>query len=225
MSNLKYHTVLFDLDGTLLNSKMGFWRSFEYALEKLGYPDPHIDVIEPYIGPPIEKVFTDMFDYSYEDGMRGRAYFMEEYRDHGVMLTDPFFPGTSETIAKLKSAGILPGVCTNKSAPNAIAIVLNGNIGIPEKQVTGYDPDPDAGCTCKEDIITTFLRRFDLDAPEKKKGVLMVGDRNTDIIGADNVGIDGAAVTWGNGSREELEETDALCIADSFDELLTFIGV
>lgn len=222
---MKYQCVLFDLDGTLLDSKMGFWRSFEYALKKLGYPEPQIDVIEPYIGPPIELVLKNDFGFTLEEGKQGRLYYLEEYEQHGVMFKDPFFPGTAEAVARLQEAGCLVGVCTNKGQGCASPLVKRGKIGISDDKVVGYDPDPRSGCHDKVQIIATFLDRFGYITPDQKKKVLMVGDRNTDIQGADAVGIDGAGVTWGNGSRKELEATDAVMVADTYDDLLSWIGV
>ena len=221
----KYRHLLFDLDGTLLNSKMGFWRSFEYALEKLGYPHPKIEVIEPYIGPPLEQVFMTDFGYDRETAMRGRDYYLEEYMEHGRMFTDPFFPGTAGAIARLQEAGITVGVCTNKGQPSASAIVERGRIGVTDDRVVGYNPDPAAGCGSKVAIIETYLRRFGLDTPQEKSGVLMIGDRCTDIQGADAVGIDGAAVTWGNGSMAELTATDAVGVFETYGQLLEYVGV
>ena len=220
----KYHTVIFDLDGTLLDSKNGFWHCFETALMRLGYPNPHIDVIEPFIGPPLEDLLVDTFGFSREESKRGRAYYLEEYKDNGVMFTDPFFPGTAEAVARLKAAGIRVGVCTNKGHDCAEPIVLKGNIGLDSEDVVGYMPEPEFGRTCKVDIINTYLKRFDIYDEALKKGVLMVGDRATDISGARDAGIDGAGVTWGNGSLDELKSENPVCIADTYEELLNFIG-
>ena len=221
----KYHTVIFDLDGTLLDSKNGFRHCFETALTRLGYLEPHIDVIEPYIGPPLEDLLVDTFGFSREEGKRGRAYYLEEYKDNGVMFHDPFFPETAQAVARLKAAGIRVGVCTNKGHDCAEPIVLKGNIGLEAEDVVGYMPESELGRTCKVDIINTYLKRFDIYDATSKKGVLMVGDRATDISGARDVGIDGAGVTWGNGSREELSAENPVYIADSYDDLLSFIGV
>ena len=220
----KYQTVIFDLDGTLLDSKNGFWHCFETALARLGYSNPHIDVIEPYIGPPLEDLLVDTFGFTREEAKRGRAYYLEEYKDNGVMFTDPFFPGTAQAVARLKTAGIRVGVCTNKGHDCAEPIVLKGNIGLTAEDVVGYMPEPEFGRTCKVDIINTYLKRFDIFDDAHKKGVLMVGDRATDILGAKDAGIDGAGVTWGNGSYEELTADNPVFIANTYDELLSFIG-
>ena len=221
----KYHTVIFDLDGTLLDSKNGFWHCFETALSRLDYPDPHINEVEPFIGPPLEDLLVDTFGFSREDAKRGRAYYLEEYKDNGVMFTDPFFDGTAKAVARLKAAGIRVGVCTNKGHDCAEPIVLRGKIGLSAEDVVGYMPEPEFGRTCKVDIINTYLKRFDIADDDSKKGVLMVGDRATDISGAREAGIDGAGVSWGNGSPAELSAENPVCIADTYDALLKFIGV
>ncbi|MEG0378513.1 MAG: HAD hydrolase-like protein [Eubacterium sp.] len=217
---MKYQCVLFDLDGTLLNSKEGVWRSFEYALEKLGYPEPKIEDIEPLIGPPIEQVFVTHYGYSEEDGWRGHDFYQEEYVTNGRMYKDPFFDGAAETIKTLKDLGCLVGVCTNKGEPTARQIVGHAQIGIPENQVYG----PNGGSrTNKVEIISDFLKDFGYDTPDKKAEVLMVGDRYYDIEGAHACGIDAAGVSFGNGTREELLKAGAIAVVDHMMDLVELI--
>lgn len=88
---MRYDCILFDLDGTLLDSREGVWRSFEYALEQLGHPEPIITNPAPIIGPPIEEVLGDHFGFGPEDVVRGYAYYQEAYVEKGLMYGDPFF--------------------------------------------------------------------------------------------------------------------------------------
>ncbi len=218
---MKYQCVLFDLDGTLLNSKEGVWRSFEYALEKLGYPDPVIKDIEPLIGPPIERVFVDHYGYSVEDGWRGYDFYQEEYVTHGRMYQDPFFEGAAETIDRLKEAGVLVGICTNKGESTARKIIDHSPLKLPLEQV--YGPDEAGTRTNKTEIIQAFLRDYGYDTPEQLKKVLMVGDRYYDIEGAAAAGIAGAGVAFGNGTKDELFDAGAVMVADKMEEIGNFV--
>ena len=218
---MKSHCVLFDLDGTLLNSKEGVWRSFEYALEKLGYPDPKIEDIEPLIGPPIEQVFTEHYGYSVEDGWRGHDFYQEEYETNGRMYKDPFFDGAAETVEALKAMGCTVGVCTNKCEPTARKLVAKSGVNIDEDHV--YGPDTAGTRTNKIEIINAFLEDYGYNTPEKKAGVLMVGDRYYDIEGAHACGIDAAGVAFGNGTREELLNAGAIAVVDRMMELVEIV--
>ncbi|MDO4288866.1 MAG: HAD hydrolase-like protein [Eubacterium sp.] len=215
---MRYQCVLFDLDGTLLNSKEGVWRSFEYALEKLGHPNPKIEDIEPLIGPPIERVFVENYGYSVEDGWRGHDFYQEEYVTHGRMFKDPFFDGAAETIDRLTALGCLVGICTNKGETTARQIIEKSPLNIPLEQV--YGPDEAGTRTNKVEIIQAFLRDFGCDTPEKRAQVLMVGDRYYDIEGAAAAGIDGAGVAFGNGTTEELLGAGAVAVVDRMADLV-----
>lgn len=218
---MKYHCVLFDLDGTLLNSKEGVWRSFEYALEKLGYPEPKIEDIESLIGPPIEQVFTKYYGYSEEDGWRGHDFYQEEYVTHGRMYKDPFFDGAAETVEALRGLGCTVGICTNKGEPTARKIVEKSEVNIDEDHV--YGPDTAGTRTNKIEIINAFLEDYGYNTPEKKAGVLMVGDRYYDIEGAHACGIDAAGVAFGNGTRKELLNAGAIAVVDHMMELVEIV--
>ncbi|MEF9918494.1 MAG: HAD hydrolase-like protein [Eubacterium sp.] len=218
---MKYQCILFDLDGTLLNSKEGVWRSLEYALEKLGYPNPKIEDIEPLIGPPIEQVFVEHFDFSISDGWRGYDFYQEEYVENGRMYKDPFFDGAEETIKELYKLGCTVGICTNKGENNACKIIEHSNLDIEINHV--YGPNESGTRTNKVEIINDFLKDFGYDTPEKKACVLMVGDRYYDIEGAHTAGIDAAGVSFGNGSKTELLNAGAIAVVDKMEDLIEIV--
>lgn len=218
---MRYRCIIFDLDGTLLNSEEGVWRSFEYALRKLGAANPVIDDPKPIIGPPIEDVLMDTFGFDRPSALKGYDYYQEEYVDHGRMYRDPFFPGTPEALKTLKALGCVVGVCTNKGEPSARDIVAHGAIGIADEWVYGYAPEKGQGS--KVAIINAFLKHVGLDSDQGRQGVLMVGDRYTDMEGARDAGIDGVAVAWGNGSRKELLDAGAMDVVESYDGLIAIV--
>lgn len=218
---MKYHCVLFDLDGTLLNSKEGVWRSLEYALEKLGHPNPKIEDVEPLVGPPIAQVFIQHYGYSEEDGWRGNDYYQEEYVTHGRMYRDPFFDGAAEAVDELRRLGCAVGICTNKDELTARKIVGKSGVNIDEDHV--YGPDTAGTRTNKIEIINAFLEDYGYHTPEKKAGVLMVGDRYYDIESAQACGIDAAGVAFGNGTREELLNAGAIAVVDHMMELVEIV--
>ncbi|SEA16432.1 phosphoglycolate phosphatase [Eubacterium aggregans] len=218
---MRYDCILFDLDGTLLDSREGVWRSFEYALEQLGHPEPIITNPAPIIGPPIEEVLGDHFGFGPEDVVRGYAYYQEAYVEKGLMYGDPFFHGTEEAIARLLNLGCTVGVCTNKGEKSARAIVENAGIGLTAEDVYGYAPEK--GRSVKSDIIKSFLLDKGLTEPGDWSTALMVGDRYTDIEGAKDVGIDSVGVLWGNGTTEEFVAAGATAVVDSYGALLQWI--
>ncbi|MGL6291847.1 HAD hydrolase-like protein, partial [Eubacterium aggregans] len=88
---MHYDCILFDLDETLLDSREGVWRSFEYALEQPVHTEPIITDPAPIIGPPIEEVLGDHFGFGPEDVVRGYAYYSGGLCGKGPDVRRSFF--------------------------------------------------------------------------------------------------------------------------------------
>lgn len=215
---MKYSHILFDLDGTLIDSKDSIRLSFEYALEKMEHPDPKIFDVEPLIGPPILETFEYYFGFSPEDSKRAYAYYLEEYVKNGQMYGAVLYDGVQETIAKLVENGCLIGIATTKNEKNARKIINNLEIDIKTSRIFGTQDD---GSRCqKEAIILDFL---EVHGVMNLSEVLMVGDRHYDIQGAIDVGIDSVGVTYGCGSENELRVAGATHLISSIEELIDII--
>lgn len=215
---MKYSYILFDLDGTLIDSKDSVRRSYEYALEKMNYPDPEIFNVDRLIGPPILDSFQEFFGYTLEEAKKAFDFYLEEYVGNGQMFGSPLFDGVEETINKLVEDGCFLGVVTTKNETNARKIIKSLPINIEIMRVFGTQNN--GSRSDKKEIIWDFLEAHDvIDLCE----VLMVGDRHFDIQGAKAVGIDSVGVTYGCGSENELREAGATHLITSFEELLEII--
>jgi len=215
---MKYSHILFDLDGTLIDSRDSVHRSFEYALEKMEYPEPVIIHVEPLIGPPILTTFEEHFGFTPEESKKAYVFYLEEYVKNGQMFEAPLYEGVEDTIRELLQKGCFLGVATTKNETNARKIIANLSIGIDVMRVFGTQND--GSRSDKKEIIQDFLDEFDVfDLSE----VLMVGDRHYDILGANAVGIDSVGVTYGCGSEDELRVAGATHLIASFEDLLEII--
>ncbi|MDD3307124.1 MAG: HAD hydrolase-like protein [Acetobacterium sp.] len=215
---MKYSHILFDLDGTLIDSKETVRKSFEYALEKMKVPDPKILDIDPLIGPPILRTFQEVYGFSLDEAKKGYEFYLEEYVGNGQMYQAQLYQGVKETVQTLFTSGCFLAVATTKNENNARKIIENLKLDIPIDRV--YGTYNDGTRSNKKEIITNLLEDHEvLDLTD----VLMVGDRHYDIIGAHEVGIDSVGVTYGCGSEDELRQAGATYLIDKINELLEII--
>lgn len=215
---MKYSHILFDLDGTLIDSRETIRCSFEYALEKMNVPDPKIRDINALIGPPMLKTLQEVYGFSLDEARKGYEFYLEEYVDNGQMYRTQLYQGVKETVNQLSKSGCFLGVATTKNETNARKIIDSLKLDISINRV--YGTYNDGTRSNKKEIITNLLEDngvFDL------AGVLMVGDRHYDIIGAREVGIDSVGVTYGCGSEDELRQAGATHLIASINELLEII--
>lgn len=215
---MKYSYILFDLDGTLIDSKDSVRRSFEYALEKMEHPDPEILDVDQLLGPPILDSFQEIFGFTLEESRQAYDYYLEEYVGNGQMYGAVLYDGVRETVSKLVEKGCLIGIATTKNELNAKKIIKNLEIDIEISRIFGTQSD--GSRSAKEEIILDFLEEHGvMDLSE----VLMVGDRFYDIQGAIGVGIDSVGVTYGFGSENELRVAGATHLIATIEELLEII--
>ncbi len=212
-----YHTVLFDLDGTITQSEFGIIESAIYALKKFGIEVEDQTELLKFIGPPLFDSFRQFYHFSDEKAEMGVRYFREYYEEDGYKKA-PLFPGIYDLFKDLKEEGIEIMVATSKVEEMA-------------KKVLGmHDLLPFITKICGPSRTDhrsdkSFLMERCLEGKTKKerKKAIMVGDRYFDIEGAKKVGIDVIGVLYGYGSKEELETAGATYLAKDAKELYRII--
>ena len=209
-----YRTVIFDLDGTLLNSIGDLAAAANYVCRKNRWPEHTEEEIMGMVGQGIPNL---VLQFSPADArstlmvLNTTSQFNQYYGCHNMELTRPY-EGMAELLQQLKAAGAQLAVCSNKADNFSRAIVehyypgvfdlVRGNLnGMPVK------PDPT--------VVREIMR--DLDA--SYLSAVMVGDSSVDIQTGHNAGIKACGVTWGFRSRENLVEAAADAIADTPAEL------
>ena len=215
-----YRYILFDLDGTLSDPKVGICTSFQYALSKLGIDEPDIDKLEPVIGPPLKESFANMYNLGEEEIQQGIAYYRERYSDVGKFENE-IYPGIPELLRDLKKKDRVVAVSSSK--PTVYVEEILEHFGIREYFDYVVGALLDGTRDKKEDIINETIRQmFDGAEPDYDE-IVMVGDRKYDIEAAINVGISNIGVTYGYGSREELEEAGATKIVNTVEGLRSLL--
>ncbi len=202
MSDLR-PTVLFDLDGTLTDSRPGILRTTRYALQRLNeatdgsIPIPEESALDYMIGPPLRETFAKMVGADLVEPMMG--FYRERYQTIGLLENAPY-AGVSEALGALRGAGRRLFVATSKNEADAKRILAHFELAHFFEAI--YGSQDDGGRAIKSELIGYLLGREGIGA--SPDSVVMVGDRKYDILGAKAVGISAFGALWGYGDREEL---------------------
>lgn len=211
--SIKYKYILFDLDGTLIDSEKGITKSVKYALEKFGIDDYDRELLKTFIGPPLKESFMTKFDFSEEKSELAIKYYRENFSRNGVLDND-LYKGVKKLLNDLKSRGVVIALATSK--PTVFAKQILDNFRITEFFEVIVGSNLDGTRTLKKDVIEEVINQLNiLDL----KDMVMIGDRKHDIIGANYIGVDSIGVTYGFGSHKELVTENPLAIVESVDEL------
>lgn len=212
-----YKAILFDLDGTLTESGEGITKSVQYALEKLGKPEENLEALKVFVGPPLMEQFMKYADLDEETARRAVEFYRERYSTIGIFENRPY-PGVAHMLEELKKKGYLLAVASSKPEYFVKKILTHFDLEKYFDEAVGSEMN--GGRTNKTEVIEETLCRFHLE--KHREQVLMVGDKEHDILGARKAGIECLAVSYGYGTMEELTEARPLQIAASADEVLDF---
>lgn len=207
---LHYDAILFDVDGTLIDSAPGILDTLETVFRDMGVDVTNVN-LRRYLGPPLRKSFAEHFSDSAkieEATERYRVRYHEKGSHEGNL-----YPGVPEMLRRLKEAGFI--LCTATSKPTEVVTPI-----LEEQGIAGYF-DFIGGASMDESRDTkTDVVRYVLSQPALQgKRVLMVGDRNDDMRGAADCRLDAAGALYGYGSREELEPFHPVLLVESCKEL------
>ncbi len=211
--------ILFDLDGTLTDPKLGITRSVQYALRALGIEEPSLDKLEPFIGPPLADSFREFYGLEEKQVVTAVAKYRERFSDQGIYENE-IYPGTVRMLASLRAGGKKLAIASSKPTPFVERILDHFEIRAYFDYIIGSNMDGTRGK--KEAVVEEALRQMlpaGMTPAEKKAGVAMVGDRRFDIEGAREHGITSVGVSFGYAPEGELEQAGADHIVDTVEAL------
>lgn len=191
----KYKALLFDLDGTLLDTSEGIILSVKYAIDCMGFEHLSEDKIKSFIGPPIQNTFRSIYNLNDEDTSKIADIFRERYSTVDL-LKAKLYDGVLETLAKLKKDGYYIGIATYKREDYAKKIVDYFGISQYCDVMVGSDF---SGKLTKSDIINICIDKLNVSKSE----ILMIGDTENDKIGAENAGVNFLPVSYGFGYKQD----------------------
>ena len=210
MKNFPY--ILFDLDGTLIDSGEGIINSAAYALEHMGIPLPEDRrELGRFVGPPLSESYPEFYHLSPSETEQAVKLHNEYYFTTGLWQCT-IYPGIPELLTRLQNAGRKLMVATSKPEPYTMPLMKK--LGLDRYFIFIAAAEDDSGPrSAKKDVIQYGL---DSCGITDISSVVMVGDRKFDINGANCFGMDSIGVTYGGyGSAEELKEAGATWLADS----------
>ncbi|MBW8017974.1 MAG: HAD family hydrolase [Planctomycetes bacterium] len=214
---MSYRGVIFDLDGTLVDTLDDLAGAMNYGLGRLGEPTHSVEQCRRMIGNGISK-FAERALNSDKQHLHGellelmKVRYLEKCFDRSVL-----YEGMLEAVKQLRKAGVRLAVVTNKNADAAKLIVEHFFGEGTFEVIIGIEGDkwvkPDPGGTHE------IIRRMGMS----KDDFILVGDSDVDIATAINAGVKPVGVTWGFRSRDELIAAGGETIIDSPGEILSFI--
>lgn len=195
-------TVLFDLDGTLIDSSPGIRRCVDESLAHHGYPAITDEQFSSFIGPPLTTGFG--FVGSDETLIESLITVYREHYGAGGMYEYSVYDGIPELLTRLNDAGFRLAVATSKRTGFARPVVDHAGIGSQFEIVVGSERD---GAGAKKPVVMrSVFEQFGIDDPTT---VVMIGDREHDGYGAVALGTHFIGVLWGFGSHDELQAAGA----------------
>ena len=207
--------IIFDLDGTLINTIADLGACTNYALEKLGYPTHDIESYKFRVGNGINNLFRRSLpegEKTDENVLRVRREFIPYYNAHNTDLSRPY-PGMVELLEALQTEGILLAVASNKYQEATTKIIgelypsIRFSAVLGQREGINIKPDPQ--------IVFDILQATGVD----KADVLYVGASGVDMQTGLNAGVETCGVTWGFRPRTELEPFHPQHIVDNVAEL------
>ncbi len=197
--------ILFDLDGTIVDSAPGITASLAWTLEQLGRPVPMPAELLEWVGPPILDSFRDREGMTLEQAQ----YALDTYRPHYLAngaLDSRVYPGVADLLRELGRSSVPLSLATSK--PESLATVMLEHFGLADcfDFLTGASEDEVR--SSKTDVVAEALRRLAASGHDISKPVL-VGDRHYDVLGAAANGVPTIFVEWGYGSPAEAVGTVA----------------
>lgn len=213
-----YKAAVFDVDGTLLDTKEGVLSSVKYAIQTCGLPMLSEEELNTFIGPPIQNSLIRYYGMKEEEAQRVTEVFRERYKGADLLKAVPY-EGIYKVFEELKKDGVKLAAATYKRQDYARRILEHFEFDRYTNILYGAD---NQNKLKKKDIIEKCM--IDMGIRDYSQAV-MIGDSDNDALGAEALGMDFIGVTYGFGfrSREEVLKFRAVGVAESTEELIRII--
>lgn len=208
--------LLFDLDGTLTDPKLGITTCVQYALHSFGIEEPDLDKLEPFIGPPLKDSFMQFYGFDEEQAEAAVDKYRERFQDIGLFENE-IYAGIKEMLRTLKKKGMHLAVASSKPTVFVEKILEHFKIRKYFEVVVGSELD--GRRVNKDEVVQVALSQLFSGSLIERDKVYMIGDRKFDVEGAKAQRVESIGVSYGYGSIEELKEAKADYIVRTVGEL------
>lgn len=217
MDNRKWKVVLFDLDGTLIDSSEGITKSAQYCLDYYGIHEEDLDKLRVFIGPPLVYSFPKYYGFEGPKIREAVDKYRERYNKIGIFEC-ALYPGAEDCLKKLKDNGYI--ICLASSKPEGACRRILDHFGITELFDEIVGSTPDGRIDTKQQVLEElFSRTPEVNVDE----MVLVGDTIFDVEGANKVNLSTIGVDYGFGNVDEMKAAGAVSICSSLMEVADYI--
>ncbi|MFI3228790.1 MAG: HAD family hydrolase [Bacillota bacterium] len=211
-----YNTVLFDLDGTLTNPKLGITTSVAYALAHFGIAVDDLDSLIPFIGPPLVDSFAEFYGFNPEKSQLAVDKYREYFSVKGLYQNE-VYAGVPEMLSSLKARGKKLIIATSKPEIFARRILDHFDLSKYFDDIVGATEDRSRNN--KGAVIAHAIATCDISC----NSTVMVGDRMHDLIGAAENNLPAIGVLYGFGDAAELSQYNPISIEGTIASLSAYL--
>ena len=219
MNKKTYRGVIFDLDGTLLDTSEGVFASVRHTVEALGKPALDEATLRTFIGPPVKLSLIRLYGLDEDAANHATEIFRTQYKDHDLLKAEPY-AGIKDLIRALRAQGCKIGVATLKREDYALTLLEHYHFTELCDSICGSDF---ASKMTKADVLHKCLKALELSPSE----AVLIGDTSSDGKGAKEAAVDFMAVTYGFGpdTAEAWQEYAPVYTAKDTHDIGAFLGV
>lgn len=205
--------LLFDLDGTLSDSSEGITKGVQIALRHFGIEEPDREPLKRFIGPSLKAAFQGFYHFDDEQTKEAIVEYRKYYNTKGI-FENRLYDGMKELLQELHRQGYT--LITASSKPECYVEIITDYFGVQDCFDVLAGSELDGRRTDKQEVIRYALEKGGIT---DLSTVLMMGDRHFDVTGAHQAGVQVVGVSYGFGSRQELEQAGADYVVDTVAQL------
>lgn len=214
---MKYKFVIYDLDGTLLDTTEGILESIKYAAIQLGYCELPHEILLKFIGPPIQESYQKYYNCDKQEAQIAANIFRDYYKNKSLLKAKPY-EGIFELCNQLKKTGMKQAVATYKREDYALELLTHFGFHNYMNAMHGADNN---NILSKSDIIRLCMKEMRLTNTD----CVYIGDTEKDVISANEIGLDFIGVTYGFGfkTKEDLKPYPNIGVVNSVGEIIQLL--
>ena len=209
---MKNNYILYDLDGTLTDPRVGITKSIEYALAHFGIDVENLNELTKFIGPPLRDTFREYYSFSDSDVKVAVDKFQEYFAEQGL-YENIIYDGIAEMLQGQYESGKKIVLATSKPQVFAHKVLEQFEIDKYFELIVGSELSGER--SDKAEVIKYAVDTLAINPSD----AIMIGDRKYDVIGSRAHGIDSIGVLYGYSSKGELREAGANYIVETVEEL------
>lgn len=208
--------LLFDLDGTLTDPKIGITTCVQYALKSFGIEEPDLDKLTPFIGPPLNVSFREFYGMDEEKALQAVKKYRERFATEGLYENE-VYEGIPSMLKILKNRGAHMAIASSKPTVFVEKILEHFHIKQYFEVIVGSELDGTR--SNKDEVVDEAIKQLFSGKEVEKEKIFMIGDRKFDVEGAKALGIESVGVAYGYGGIEELKAAKADYVVRTVEEL------